>query len=175
MAYAYLSLGSNLGDRRRNLQIAASAIERLEKVDIVAVSSLYETSPVGGPQDQPDYLNAVVLIETSLPPRELLRELQAIENTAGRVRGERWGPRTLDLDILTWGDISLTGEELVIPHPRLYERLFVLAPLLEIGVIQSTGIDEELAAARAAEIEKRGEQSVVVVADADWWKSASPV
>jgi len=122
-----LALGSNLGDRHDILQGGVDAIAGLEGVRVVAVSPVYETVPVGGPP-QPDYLNAVVLVRTALPSRELLDELHEIEAAFDRVRLVRWGPRTLDIDIVTVDGETSDDAELTLPHPRAHERAFVLAP-----------------------------------------------
>jgi 2-amino-4-hydroxy-6-hydroxymethyldihydropteridine diphosphokinase len=125
---AFLGLGSNLGDRRAYLR---AAVERLP--DIVAVSPLYETDPVGGPPGQGAYLNGVVELWTSRTPRELLAAAQAAEAAAGRVRVERWGPRTLDVDVLLVGDDTVAEDDLVVPHPRMWGRGFVLVPLGDLA------------------------------------------
>ena len=120
-------MGSNLGDRLGTLQGCVHAISGLPETDVLAVSPVYETAPVGGP-DQPDYLNAVLVIETGLAPRDLLAATQRIEADFGRVRAERFGPRTLDIDIISFaGDVS-DDPVLTLPHPRAHERAFVLAP-----------------------------------------------
>jgi 2-amino-4-hydroxy-6-hydroxymethyldihydropteridine diphosphokinase len=129
---AYLALGSNLGDRIGHLQQAADTLAATRDVSVVALSRVYETDPVGGP-DQGRYLNAVVAIDTSLSPRELLAVGQRAESDARRVRGERWGPRTLDVDILLVGDAVIDDPDLVVPHPRMWERGFVLAPLHDVA------------------------------------------
>jgi len=125
-----LSVGSNLGDRLGTLQGCVQAIGDLPETDVLAVSPVYETAPVGGPA-QPDYLNAVLVIETGLAPRDLLVATQRIEADFGRVRAEgseRFGPRTLDIDIISFaGDVS-DDPVLTLPHPRAHERVFVLAP-----------------------------------------------
>jgi 2-amino-4-hydroxy-6-hydroxymethyldihydropteridine diphosphokinase len=131
VAVAYLALGSNLGDRLGHLQAAVDGLEATPGVHVVAVSRVYETAPVG--PDQPDYLNAVVAIETDLAPRALLERGQALERDARRVRGERWGPRTLDVDVLLVGDAVVDEPDLVVPHPRIGERGFVLAPLADVA------------------------------------------
>jgi 2-amino-4-hydroxy-6-hydroxymethyldihydropteridine diphosphokinase len=124
-----IALGSNLGDRR---EILESAIEALrEYVDIKAISSLIETDPVGG-VEQPDYLNGVLIGETTLSPEDLMQRLLEIEAGAGRERTVRWGARTLDLDLIAYGDIEQESEFLTLPHPRAHERAFVLAPWFEI-------------------------------------------
>jgi len=125
---AFLALGSNLGDRRGYL---TSALERIP--DIVAVSQLYETDPVGGPPGQGAYLNCVVELRTTRSSRELLAAAQAAEAAAQRVRVERWGPRTLDVDVLLVGDEKVDEPDLVVPHPRMWERGFVLVPLADLA------------------------------------------
>jgi len=132
MALAYLGLGSNLGDRVEHLQGAVDALSTEAGVRVVAVSPLYETEPVGGPA-QDDYLNAVVALETDRSPRQLLAIAQRLEAAAGRVRRERWGPRTLDVDVLLVDDHRIEEPDLTIPHPRLHERAFVLAPLHDLA------------------------------------------
>jgi 2-amino-4-hydroxy-6-hydroxymethyldihydropteridine diphosphokinase len=128
----YLGLGSNLSDPRRQLQQAISALEGIPKTRVLAVSSLYRSRPMG-PQDQPEYINAVAGLETDLEPEALLDALQAIEHDQGRVRGRHWGARTLDLDILLYGDEVISTERLSVPHPGLHQREFVLYPLYELA------------------------------------------
>ena len=125
---AYVALGSNLGDRRASLRFA---VENLP--DVVAVSHVYETEPVGGPQGQGAYLNMVVGLDTDLDPFALLARCRALEAEAGRVRSVRNAPRTLDADVLLHGDVRIESEELTIPHPRMWERRFVIAPLADIA------------------------------------------
>ncbi len=127
---AVLGLGSNQGDRVATLQGAVDALAETPDVQVVAVSGVYETDPVGGP-DQPDFLNAVAVAETSLPARALLERVHVIEQQFGRVRSQRWGPRTLDIDIVALGDVVIDEPDLVVPHPRAAERAFVLAPWVE--------------------------------------------
>lgn len=129
MARVAVALGSNLGDRLDHLRLGVAALSELGEV--IDVSSLFETEPVGGP-DQGRYLNAIALVETDIEPSELLDRLLGIEQTRGRVRDERWGPRTLDLDIVAYGDRVVAEPDLEIPHPRAHERGFVLAPLVEV-------------------------------------------
>lgn len=128
----YISLGSNMGSKRENLAQAVELISNIPGVKLKNRSSLYETEP-WGKTDQDKFLNQVIEIETSLPPRELLKELQDIEINMGRQRKEKWGPRIIDLDILLYGNEVLDDPQLTIPHPRMRERLFVLVPLAEIG------------------------------------------
>jgi 2-amino-4-hydroxy-6-hydroxymethyldihydropteridine diphosphokinase len=128
---AFLGIGSNLGDRLAHLQGAVDGLADNDGIDVVAVSAVYETDPVG--PDQPDYLNAVVAVDTTLVPRALLEVGQRLEARAHRVRGERWGPRTLDVDVLFYGDEQIDEPDLVVPHPRWNERDFVLAPLADLG------------------------------------------
>lgn len=128
MTRAFLSLGSNLGDRR---QFLSEAIQSLGS-SVVAVSPVYETDPVGGP-DQSRFLNVVVELTTTLAPRELLAVCHRLESAAQRVRRQRWGPRTLDVDILWHEQGPVDEPDLQIPHPRMHERLFVMAPLAEIA------------------------------------------
>jgi len=125
---AFLSLGSNIGDRRSFLREAVSSVQ-----PVVAVSPVYETEPVGGPSGQQRYLNIVVELDTDLTPRELLGVCHRLEAAADRVRGERWGPRTLDVDILLHESGPIDEPDLVVPHPRMYERRFVMAPLADIA------------------------------------------
>jgi 2-amino-4-hydroxy-6-hydroxymethyldihydropteridine diphosphokinase len=127
---AHIGLGSNLGDRLENLK---GAVRRLEDrgVRIVRSSRVYETDPVGGPP-QPDYLNAVIEVESSGSARNLLEACRSVELEMGRVREERWGPRTIDLDVLTFGREVISEPDLEVPHPRMHERAFVLVPLLEV-------------------------------------------
>jgi 2-amino-4-hydroxy-6-hydroxymethyldihydropteridine diphosphokinase len=124
---AFLGLGSNLGDRDALLRRAVASLP-----DVVAVSPLYETDPVGGPE-QGAFLNLVVELDTERSPRELLELCQQLEADAQRVRLERWGPRTLDADVLLVGDLAVDEPDLVVPHPRMWERRFVLAPLADLA------------------------------------------
>ena len=132
MVTAYIGLGSNLENPTAQIKSARASIAKLEGVQETAFSSLYQSIPMG-PQDQPDYINAVISVATSLLPHELLHGLQAIENEQGRIRkGDRWGARTLDLDLLLYGDQQIQTSDLTVPHPGLAERAFVLYPLYEL-------------------------------------------
>jgi 2-amino-4-hydroxy-6-hydroxymethyldihydropteridine diphosphokinase len=126
----YLGLGSNLGDRRRNLAVALQRLEPLVRVE--AASSLYETEPVG-PSGQPRYYNAACRGVTGLPPLGLLRHLREVEHELGRRTGERWGPRPIDIDLLLYGDAVVEERELRVPHSELPGRAFVLVPLAELA------------------------------------------
>lgn len=130
MVRAFVALGSNLGDRLGNLQEAVDRLGKSAGVRVMKSSRVYETDPVGPPQ--PDYLNAVVMVETALSARDLLEACLGIERAMGRERLERWGPRTIDLDILGYGREEIAEPGLVIPHPMMHERAFVLVPLLEL-------------------------------------------
>ncbi len=130
---AYIALGSNLGDRARALSEAAELLRAAPGILNATVSSLHETEPVGGPPGQGLYLNAAARIETTLDAPELMRLLLETEHRLGRRRRERWGPRTLDLDLLLYDDAVIDTPELTVPHPRMHERLFVLEPLAEIA------------------------------------------
>jgi 2-amino-4-hydroxy-6-hydroxymethyldihydropteridine diphosphokinase len=128
----FVGLGSNMGKKRQNMMDAVEKIAALERVEIVKKSSFYNSSP-WGKTDQEDFINQVVEIETDVSPWRLLYKLQEIEINMGRQRLEKWGPRTIDLDILLFGDEAIESEELTIPHPYMYQRLFVLIPLEEIN------------------------------------------
>jgi 2-amino-4-hydroxy-6-hydroxymethyldihydropteridine diphosphokinase len=129
---AYLGIGSNLGDRLAHLQFAVDGLGT-RAGPLAAISPVYETRPVGGPE-QPDYLNAVVAVDTDLSARRLLEIGKELETGAGRdLSGERWGPRPLDIDILRVGDEHIDEPDLVVPHPRLHQRAFVLAPLADLA------------------------------------------
>ena len=128
MRRAFVGIGSNLGDRWAYLAGAVAALP-----DVTATSPVYETDPVGGPSGQGAFLNAVVQLHTTLSPRDLLGVAQAAEQAADRVRTERWGPRTLDVDILLVGDLTVDEEDLIVPHPRLWTRGFVLVPLADLA------------------------------------------
>lgn len=129
----YIGVGSNLEDPVHQVQTALEELARLPRTRMAARSSLYLTAPVG-PQDQPDFVNAVAALDTGLGPEPLLDALQALERRHRRVRGEdRWGPRTLDLDLLLYGEQRIDSPRLTVPHPRMVERAFVLLPLAEIA------------------------------------------
>jgi 2-amino-4-hydroxy-6-hydroxymethyldihydropteridine diphosphokinase len=131
MPLAYVGLGSNLGDRRGLIREALKRLARIDGVHVRKRSRIIETDPVGV-TEQPRFLNAVAEIETRIEPVPFLRRLRAVEKSLGRVRHRRWGPRTIDLDLLLWGDRSMDTKSLTLPHPRLAQRRFVLAPLAEL-------------------------------------------
>ena len=132
MPLAYIGLGANVGDRESHLTAAIDELTVAEGVSLLRVSQLIQTKPVG-PIEQRLFLNGVVEVQTDLPPQTLLDICHAIENRHGRVRTVRWGPRTLDLDILLYGDSILNEPQLVIPHPEMHARRFVLEPLAELA------------------------------------------
>lgn len=131
MEFCYIALGSNLKDRKANINKAIGYLRSIPKIKVEKISSIIETEPQGGPP-QDKFLNAVIKIKTSLVPEELLKTLQGIENKLGRVCKVKNGPRTIDLDILLYGERIIDKEDLKIPHPRMFERDFVLRPLLEV-------------------------------------------
>lgn len=138
MIRVYLSLGANLGRRKETLRQAVHAISTLDGVHLAAVSSFYETPP-WGKEDQPPFINAAALVETSLPIVEFLRDCQSIETTLGRVRHGKWGARTIDIDLVYSPDVTCRTAELTLPHPYLTQRAFVLVPLQEIAPQLSIG------------------------------------
>ena len=131
MNEVFIALGSNIGDRERFLRRALQEIDRLDETQVIHVSSIYETEPVGY-ADQDVFLNMVAMIETELPPHELLSQLLTVEKTLDRTRDIHWGPRTIDLDILLYNQENIQTEDLKIPHPRMLERGFVMIPLYEL-------------------------------------------
>lgn len=159
----YIGLGANLGDRLATLRSAMQCLAGRGPVDVVSTSSVWESTPVGTvPQD--DYLNAAAAIHTSLTPRQLLDLLLAVELQFGRRRLVRWGPRTLDLDILLWADRRVDEPGLTIPHPWLEQRLFVLEPLLEITPDLRHPVGGGALAERLTELRQLGQESVCRVA-----------
>ena len=131
MPLAYVGLGSNLGDRRGLIREALRRLSRIDGVRVRKRSRIIETDPVGV-TDQPRFLNAVAEVETVIEPAPLLRKMRRVERDLGRVRHARWGPRTIDLDLLMWGDRAMSTRSLTLPHPRMAERRFVLEPLAEL-------------------------------------------
>jgi len=149
VARAYLSLGTNLGDRHANL---TAALPLLSDGDGYRLSSVYETEPVGG-VDQDDFWNLVVELDTDASPRALLERARRAETAAGRTREVRWGPRTLDVDVLIVGEATSDDPEILVPHPRLFERAFVLVPLRELAPER---VSAEQVAAAAGAVRKLG-------------------
>jgi len=133
VAKVFIGIGSNEGDRRATIERAVALLRLRSGIEVRAVSSLAETDPVGGPPGQGRFLNAAAELATALEPEALLDVLQGIEHQLGRRRTVRWGPRTLDLDVLLWDDRVIANGRLRVPHPRLRERRFVLEPLAEIA------------------------------------------
>ena len=133
MATAYLGLGSNLGNRLAFLRGGRDRLTNRFAITLLHSSGVYETAAVGGPADSPPYLNAVLAIETPLSPRDLLAASLAVEEEFGRTRPAEWAPRTLDIDLLLYGDTVIDEDGLQLPHPRLHERAFILAPLSELA------------------------------------------
>lgn len=133
MSHCLLAVGSNQGDRLETIRLAYQAIAQLPGTSLVSHSTLHETSPVGGPPGQGAFLNGAAILQTTLPPEELLTHLQRIEAELGRVRGEVWGPRPIDLDLLIYDDRVLDTPQLTLPHPRMSFRPFVLGPAVEIA------------------------------------------
>ncbi len=154
MTRSYLGLGSNLGDRLENLRRALDLLEE-RGIGIVRSSRVYETDPVGGPE-QPDYLNAVAEVEAPGSARELLAACLAVETEMGRIREERWGPRIIDLDVLTFGDQRIDEEDLQVPHPLMHERGFVLIPLLELDADPQLPGDRRVSELRLAPLSLGG-------------------
>ena len=132
MHVAYIGFGSNIGDRLKHIQNALHALSKTEGITLQQISSIYKTDPVGY-EAQAEFLNGVAAIQTTLPPLSLLHTLKDIEIAVGRQHRIRWGPREIDLDLLIYGDVCLQTEELVVPHPKMHLRRFVLVPLAEIA------------------------------------------
>ena len=154
--FATLSLGGNVGDVREAFRFALDRLALTEGVEVVATSSVYRTAP-WGKTDQPAFLNMAALLRVSLSPRALLNLCLDIEQQRGRERAEKWGPRTLDLDVLTYGEQVIAEEGLIIPHPHVHERAFVLVPLVEIvpdTLIHAKSAEAWLAALDASDVEK---------------------
>jgi len=130
---AYLALGANLGDRERNIRRALATIADTEGISITRTSSLMENPAVGGPADAPPFLNAAAEVKTTLGSHALLHRIMEIEQQMGRLRRRKWEPRIIDIDLLLYGDQIISSQELVVPHPLMHERRFVLGPLAEIA------------------------------------------
>jgi len=132
MVICYLGVGSNLGNRRKNIKLAVKLIRALKDTQIIKASKLFESAPCGGPAGQPDYLNAALSISTNFSPLNLLKKLKRIEKDLGRVPAARFGARVIDLDILLYGDRVIRNKVLTVPHPRMFSRDFVIKPLTEV-------------------------------------------
>ena len=132
MAICYLGIGANLGDRRKTIELAIRQIKTLKDTKVIKLSRVIETEPQGGPEGQPKFLNACLKIKTKLYPSLLLKKLKQIETNLGRKKSVRYGPRTIDLDILFYGDKVVNTKTLKVPHPRIFDREFVIKPLLEV-------------------------------------------
>jgi len=159
---AFVALGSNIDDREHYLQQAIAELNAHAGISVIAQSGIYETEPVGY-VDQAAFLNMVIEISTTLPADELLTAMLSIENRLGRTRDLRWGPRTLDLDLLIYGEQRLSTPDLIIPHPRMYERAFVLVPLAEVLYRRQDAAFEFI----SAQLEKlEGKEGVIL------WKKA---
>jgi 2-amino-4-hydroxy-6-hydroxymethyldihydropteridine diphosphokinase len=140
---AYVALGSNIGNRETYLQQAIDALNHYPGIEVMACSSIYETEPVGYLEQAP-FLNMVIALVTRLPAQQLLKVMLEIEQQLGRTRDVRWGPRTIDLDMLLYGREQMESPELIIPHPRMYERAFVLIPLAEVLNKQNLSLESVL-------------------------------
>jgi 2-amino-4-hydroxy-6-hydroxymethyldihydropteridine diphosphokinase len=161
---AYIGLGGNIGEPRANMAAALGLLDDDPAISVVAVSPLYSTPP-WGITDQPDFLNAAAELQTQLAPRELLQRCLETEAKLHRVRDKRWGPRSVDLDVLVYGELEIDEPGLELPHPRMMDRAFVLVPLLEIEpnlTVEDVRIDERLRAI--------GRDGIDLVEDPDWWK-----
>jgi 2-amino-4-hydroxy-6-hydroxymethyldihydropteridine diphosphokinase len=157
---AYIGLGANVGERRRQLAEALARLTATEEVEVVKVSSFYLNPPLG-PPDQPWFLNAVAQVRTRLTPEELLRVLHRVEQDLGRVRRERWGPRLIDLDLLLYNGVIISGPDLRLPHPEMHRRSFVLAPLAEIAPQAWHPALEKTVAELLAELDIKDRESLV--------------
>ena len=155
MNEVYLSIGTNIGEREKNLQQAVQALMEQSAVQVTHVSSIYETAAVGY-TEQADFLNIAVAIETTLIAQEILEVCQSIENELGRVREMRWGPRIIDLDILLYNQETIETESLIIPHPRMFERAFVLVPLQEIAPNDGIVHEKATSTLQTFDIEQEG-------------------
>ena len=152
---AYIALGSNMGRRKKNVAAALNALEATRDVDVEIISPLYETLPEGGPDDQAPYINGVVRVRTTLSPERLLAVCQNIEDSLGRKRTIRWGPRTIDLDLLLYESEIRCEPELTLPHPMMHLRTFVMRPLVDIAPDGAHPVFDETFAEILTELEAR--------------------
>ncbi|MFB4165025.1 2-amino-4-hydroxy-6-hydroxymethyldihydropteridine diphosphokinase [Alteribacillus sp. JSM 102045] len=164
--HVYLALGSNIGDRLHYLQQAVEKLQQDEEINIIQLSSIYETEPVGVTEQAP-FLNMVLELYTSLEPKRLLETTQRIEEELNRVKIKRWGPRTIDLDILLFNDENIRMDELSIPHPRMHERAFVLIPLNEIASTVIYPLNHKYIQELAEDLSKKEKEGVRL------WRSCS--
>lgn len=151
----YLSIGTNIGNRKHNLKDAVRLLATKEGLEVIQVSSIYETAPVGY-VDQDAFLNIAVYIQTEKSAEDMLDICQSVERELGRVRDIRWGPRIIDLDILLYNHENIESEHLIVPHARMYERAFVLVPLMEIAATTNPQLDEAYKALSAFDLQKEG-------------------
>lgn len=165
MSQAYIALGSNLGDREGLLRQAVKGLRQQPGVRVLRISGIYETDPVGY-TDQPAFLNMAMAVETTLSPIELLHALFQVEQLLGRVRDIRWGPRTIDLDLLLYEDVAMNDEELTLPHPRMLERAFVLVPLADV-IASSHPLQDRVSAAAAAALQD-GKEGITLWKITNW-------
>ncbi|CAM4516905.1 2-amino-4-hydroxy-6-hydroxymethyldihydropteridine diphosphokinase [Paenibacillus endophyticus] len=168
---AYIALGSNMGNREQLLLSAISLIDEHPSIKVNRVSGLYETDPVGY-TEQPPFLNMVLAVQSTLSPIELLRQLLAFEQQLGRVRQIRWGPRTIDLDLLLYDNVRMDQEELTLPHPRMMERAFVLVPLHDV-LDQSHLLQQEVGAASEAAL-LDGKEGITLWKTINWRSASEP-
>lgn len=166
---AVIALGSNLGDRRSHMIAGMDGLAGLESVTVLTASKLYETAPVGGPDAQGPYLNAAALVETRLAAARLLAALHEIEARRERVRELRWGPRTLDLDLLIYGDAQSADPALMLPHPRMHERRFAMAPAADVAPEMVHPVLGRSLASIAAALP--AEQDDLAVVEPVWWRA----
>lgn len=168
LAFVGLGLGGNIGDPKQNLSLAVRTIADSPDISLIAVSNLYETPPWGD-VNQPNFLNACLTATTSLSAQQLLEFCLSLETKMGRTRNKRWGPRTIDIDVLFYGDLTLNEEKLQLPHPRMTERAFVMVPLSEIAPLQviKGGLVEEWATKLNDDDLKPMDHM------SDWWMSGS--
>ncbi|WP_028609612.1 2-amino-4-hydroxy-6-hydroxymethyldihydropteridine diphosphokinase [Paenibacillus harenae] len=168
---AYIALGSNIGDREQLLREAILLIDQHSAIEVSRASGIYETDPVGY-TDQPAFLNMALAVRTMLPPVELLRRLLAFEQQLGRVRHIRWGPRTIDLDLLLYHNVRMDQEELTLPHPRMMERSFVLVPLHDV-LEPGHPLQEQVKAASEAAL-RDGKEGITLWKTINWRSASEP-
>ncbi|REK69261.1 2-amino-4-hydroxy-6-hydroxymethyldihydropteridine diphosphokinase [Paenibacillus paeoniae] len=170
-AEAYIALGSNMGEREKLLLEAIERIDSHPDISVLRVSGIYETEPVGY-TDQPPFLNMVIAVSTALEPLNLLREQLEQERFLGRIRHERWGPRTIDLDLLLYDNVRMDQEELTLPHPRMMERAFVLVPLHDV-ISDSHPLHEGIQAASHAAL-RGGKEGITLWKTINWRSASEP-